>query len=131
MYAYTLELPLPMETALEKLREILSSEKMGVVAEIDAQAVLKAKIDHDIPPYRVLGICAPMIAKRVLAADANGGALLPCGCAVRYIDARRTGIALQNPDMIAAATDNAEIRAAMQEVKGTIERVVEKLKALA
>ncbi len=131
MYAYSLELALPMDQAIEKLREILMSEKMGVVAEIDAQAVLKAKIDHDIPPYRVLGICAPMIAKRVLAADGNGGALLPCGCAVRYIDANRTGIALQNPDMIAAAVDNAEIRAAMSEVKATIERVVDKLKALA
>lgn len=129
MYAYTLELPLPMHQAIDKLREVLMSEKMGIVSEIDAQAVLKAKINHDIPPYKVLGICAPGIAKRVLEADGNGGALLPCGCAVRYISEDRTGVAIQDPAMIAAAVDNADIQAAMTEVRATIERVVAKLSA--
>jgi uncharacterized protein (DUF302 family) len=75
---------------------------------------MKAKINHDIPPYRLLGICAPGIAKAVIEADRDAGALLPCGCCVYETSPGNTRIALQDPSTIAKLADNAAITAAME-----------------
>lgn len=48
MYAHTVDLPLPMDQAIEKLKAALAENKMGVVSEVDVQAIMKAKINHDI-----------------------------------------------------------------------------------
>ena len=80
MYAHTVELKLPIDQALDKLKTALAEARMGVISEVDVQAMMQAKLDHEILPYRLLGICAPGIARRVLDADRDAGALMPCGC---------------------------------------------------
>lgn len=128
MYAFTLDTALPLEQAIEKLKEILADEKMAVVAEINAQAIMKAKLDHDIPPYRVLGICGASYARRVLEADWDMGAMLPCSCAVYELPDGRTRIAIQDPNVVAGVTDNDAIKATMSEARAALERVVAAMK---
>jgi len=129
MYAHTVELALPIEQAIEKLKATLAEAKMGVVSEVDVQAIMKAKIDHDMPPYRLLGVCAPGIAKRVIEADRDAGALLPCGCCVYESAPGTTRIALQDPAVIAASAGNAEITAAMNDAQSHLAGVLAKLRA--
>lgn len=117
MYAHTVELALPIEQAIEKLKAALADAKMGVVSEVDVQAIMKAKIGHEIAPYRLLGVCAPGIAKRVLEADRDAGALLPCGCCVYESAPGTTRIALQDPAGIASLSGNADIAAIMAEAQ--------------
>jgi len=127
MYAHTIELALPIDQAIEKLKAALTDAKMGVVSEVDVQAIMKAKINHDIPPYRLLGICAPGIAKAVIEADRDAGALLPCGCCVYETAPGNTRIALQDPGSIAQLADNAAISAAMTIAQGHLAGVIAKL----
>ncbi len=129
MYAHTVELQLPIDQAIDKLKATLAEAKMGVVSEVDIQATLKAKLDHDMPPYRLLGICAPGIAKRVLEADRDAGALLPCGCCVYETTPGVTRIALQDPGVVAATAGHPDISAAMAEVQTHISGVLAKLRA--
>ena len=129
MYAHTVDLPLPIDQAIEKLKATLAENKMGVVSEVDVQAIMKAKINHDIAPYRLLGVCSPGIARRVLEADQNAGALLPCGCCVYETAPGQTRIALQDPGVIAAAAGNAEITNVMNEAQGHLANVLAKLRA--
>jgi uncharacterized protein (DUF302 family) len=129
MYAHTIELAMPIDQAIEKLKAALAEAKMGVVSEVDVQAIMKTKIDHDIPPYRLLGVCAPGIAKAVIEADRDAGALLPCGCCVYETSPGNTRIALQDPGSIAKLADNAAIGAAMQTTQGHLAGVIAKLKA--
>lgn len=129
MYAHTVELALPIEQAIETLKAALAEAKMGVVSEVDVQAIMKAKINHDIPPYRLLGVCAPGIAKRVLEADRDAGALLPCGCCVYEAAPGVTRIALQDPAGIATLSGNADIAAIMGEAQGHLATVLAKLRA--
>lgn len=127
MYAFTVDLALPMDQAIARLKELLMAEKLGVVSEVDVQAIMKAKLDHDMPAYKMLGICGAGFAKRVLAADANLGALLPCGCAVFDLGGGKTRVALQNPDTVAAATDNTDAKAVMAEARVALEKVAKQL----
>jgi uncharacterized protein (DUF302 family) len=127
MYAFTAEFDLPMEQAIEKLKAALASQKMGVVSEVDVQATLKAKMNHDIAPYKILGICGPGYARRVIESDPDMGALLPCGCAVYQTSSGKTRIALQNPNTVAAVTDKHQALEAMAEARLALEQVINSL----
>lgn len=127
MYALTVEVALPVEQAIEKLKDVLADEKMGVVSEVNVQAIMKAKLDHDIPPYRMIGICGAGYARRVLEADADMGAMLPCSCAVYEVAAGKSRIAIQDPNVVAGVTDKVAIKAAMAEARAALERIIARL----
>lgn len=129
MYAHTIELALPIEQAIEKLKAALAEAKMGVVSEVDVQAIMKAKIGHEIPPYLLLGVCSPGIAKAVIEADRDAGALLPCGCCVYETAPGHTRIALQDPGVIAGIAGNPAITAAMNVAQGHLAGVITALNA--
>ena len=127
MFALTAELAMPIDQAIDALKAALSTQKMGVVSEVDVQAIMKAKMDHTIPPYRMLGICGPGYARRVIESDPDLGALLPCGCAVYELPGGKTRIALQNPDTVAASTDKAAVLNAMSEARVALESIIHRL----
>ncbi|MCG7987989.1 MAG: DUF302 domain-containing protein [Candidatus Thiodiazotropha lotti] len=52
-------------------------EHLGVVSDVDVQAILKNKLDKDIPPYHIFGACNPALADRVIQQEPNAGTLLP------------------------------------------------------
>lgn len=129
MYAFTTEVALPFEQAVEKFKQALAAEKMGVVSEIDVQAVMKAKLGHEMPAYRILGACAPGLAKRVIESDRDAGSLLPCGVAAMAVDAHTTRFAFQDPEIMSGVTDNATMKAVALEAKAMLLRVRDSLNA--
>jgi uncharacterized protein (DUF302 family) len=128
MYAFTCEVALPFDQAVEKFKQALAAEKMGVVSEIDVQTLMKAKLDHDMPPYRILGACAPGLAKRVIESEPDAGTLLPCGVAVMAVDANTTRFSFQDPEIMSNVTNNATMKAVALEAKAMLMRVRDNLK---
>lgn len=128
MYAHIVELNLPIDQAIETLKAALAENKMGIVSEVNVQAIMRDKLDHHIQPYRLLGICSPGIAKRVLDADHDAGALLPCGCCAYEVRPGVTRIAMQTPSSIAQLAGNTEISAAMEIGEQHLAHVIAKLK---
>jgi uncharacterized protein (DUF302 family) len=126
-YALTIDLPLPLSTAVDDLRAALAAEQMGIVSEVDVQATLKTKLGLDSHPQKLLGICSPQVAHAILSAEPDMGAMLPCGCSVAEARPGATRIALQDPAVIAAATDNAAVRAACASATAALQRVVARL----
>ena len=126
-YAFTLELSQPLAPAIDALRAALAAEQMGIVSEVDVQATLKAKLGLDSHPQRLLGICSPKVAHAILSAEPDMGAMLPCGCGVSEATPGVTRIALQDPAVIAAATDNPVVHAACEQAAATLQRVVARL----
>jgi|GEM_PF-396536 len=126
-YALTIELPLPQAAAIDALRAALATEQMGIVSEVDVQATLKAKLGLDSHPQKLLGICSPTVAHAILNAESDMGALLPCGCGVSEASPGITRIALQDPAVIAANTDNTVVKTACQAATAALQRVLGRL----
>lgn len=127
MYEFNLTLPLPFDAAMQKVRDTLMSEHLGIVSEVDVQAIFKAKMDKDIPPYRMLGACNPKLADQVLSAEPNAGALLPCNLILRAADDDHTVVSFMDPETVLGLSDNAQVQAVAAEAKQKLQRVVEKL----
>ena len=118
-YAMTRTTDLGMDDAEAQIRAALVDEGFGVLTEIDIAATLKAKLDIDRSPYKILGACNPVLANQALDHDAAIGLLLPCnvtvtetedGTVVSIVDPRMMlGIAGSSAPMEELATE-ARIR---------------------
>lgn len=112
-YGVTRSVTLPFAQAVAHVRHALQREGFGVVSEIDLQQKLKEKLDVEIPPYLILGACAPGLAYRGLQVDRLLGLLLPCNVVVvegedgvvtvGAVDAGRMMMLAKNPALVSVA----------------------------
>jgi len=129
MYEFNLTLPLPFDAALDKVREALMSEHLGIVSDVDVQAVFKTKMDKDISPYRILGACNPKLADRVISSEPNAGTLLPCNFVLREDADGHTVVSFMDPVAVLGLTASDEPKAVAAEAKAMLERVAQKLQS--
>lgn len=127
MYEFHVELALPFDQAQAKVRETLLAEQFGIVSEVDVQAIFKAKMAKDIPAYRILGACNPGLADRVLTAEPNAGALLPCNVVVRDAGGGRTVVSIMDPVAVLGLSSSPEAHAVAAEARTRLERVAARL----
>lgn len=127
MYEFNITLDKPFAESVETVKAALMEEHLGIVSEVDVQAVFKNKMDKDIPSYLILGACNPMLADRVLAAEPNAGTLLPCNFIVRDAGESKTVISFMDPEAVLGLSDSSELRAVGLEAKQKLERVIDRL----
>jgi uncharacterized protein (DUF302 family) len=114
-------LPIPLPEAEAAVRAALADQGFGVLTEIDVAATLKAKLDVDRAPLKILGACNPSFADQALRIDPTTALVLPCnvalveepggGTTVRVVDPR----ALMPGDELGQLADDAaeRLRAAL------------------
>lgn len=125
-YANRVQLNLPYQQAIERLTQALKDEGFGVLTEIDMQATLKTKLNTDLRPYIILGICHPPFAQRTLDTDLDAGLLLPCN-AVVYEDDGGSVVAILDPLTMIGVTKNPELESIAEEAKQKLDRVLASL----
>jgi uncharacterized protein (DUF302 family) len=103
------------------------SEHLGIVSDVDVQAVFKAKMDKDIPAYHIYGACNPKLADRVLSCEPNAGTLLPCNFVLREIENGNTVVSFMDPEAVLGLGESDELKSVAIEAKEKLLRVVEKL----
>lgn len=96
-YTLTVHLDVDPADAERQVRNALEEQGFGVLTEIDVAATVKAKLDVDVPAYRVLGACNPSLAHQALQADPDIGALLPCNVVVRAAEDGGTDVIAADP----------------------------------
>lgn len=126
-YTYNRQLAGEVADVSERTKEALKMESFGVLTEIDIAATLKAKLNADFPPYRILGACNPPLAKRALEAEPRVGVMLPCNVIVREAGVGMVEVAAINPSAPMAAIGNPALNEIAQEVGERLRRVVESL----
>ncbi len=114
------QLEISYEEALVKVVEALKSEGFGVLTEIDVKATLKAKIDADIRPYKILGACNPPFAHSALQEDLDAGLMMPCNVVVYTDDAGKTVVHAIDPTLTLAAANNGKLQELAASVKSKL-----------
>ena len=127
MYGFHVTVDGPLDAALTRVTDALKNEGFGVLTEINVQATLKAKLDVDVPGYRILGACNPSLAHRALQADSDIGLLLPCNVVVRDLG-DRVDVAFMDPAAVMQMVDNDEVSAVAGEAREKLLRVRDALK---
>ncbi len=129
MYYFSSEIEGTPAQVEEKVVEALKTEGFGVLTEIDVAATLKAKLDLDKPPYKILGACNPQLASGALERDPEIGALLPCNVVVRENEKGTITVTFMDPQAVIGMTGNEELAGLAGEVRSRLLRVQDALTA--
>jgi uncharacterized protein (DUF302 family) len=125
-YGSTIELELPYEQAVPRVKEAFAAQGFGTLTEIDVRATLKEKLGQEMEPYLILGACNPELAHRALEIDPAIGLLLPCNVVVRS-DGGRMLVQALDPQLMATVPERTELQPIADEAARRIQAALTSL----
>ncbi len=127
MYTFDVEVNKGFEDTIAAVTTALQTEGFGVLTDIDYAKTMKAKLDLDVKPYRILGACNPALANQAVTADPNVGALLPCNVVVRENESGSCTVAFMDPMAVLKMSDSTELSAIATQANDRLQRVKQAL----
>lgn len=125
-YAMLKRTALSFQEADQQVRAELQKEGFGVLTEIDVAATLKKKIDLDMPPYVILGACAPQLAGSALQQEPDVGLLLPCNVVLRE-DPDGVVVEALDPVKQLSLSGNAALQPLANEARERLQRALSRI----
>jgi len=126
-YEFSVTLDLPFDEALEKVKKVLMDHHLGVVSDVDVQAIFRNKMGKEIPAYHIYGACNPKLADRVISTEPNAGTLLPCNF-VMYEKDGKTVVSFMDPVPVLGLSSAEEVNAVAKEAREILQKVAAELK---
>ncbi|MGB3262303.1 DUF302 domain-containing protein [Paenisporosarcina sp.] len=123
-FHYTVETDKSIDETVKAMETTLKEEQFGVLWDFDLTAKLQEKgMDFD-SPYRVLEVCNPKEADRVLKEDKVIGYFLPCKIVV-YEDAGKTKIGLPKPTTLIDLANSEKLTEIATDVENRLMRCID------
>ena len=126
-YSFGKTVALPFDAAVQRVTAELAQVGFGVLTEIDVQATMKKKLGLEMPPYRILGACNPLLASRAIAAEPQIGALLPCNVVVRQEQSGSVRVEVMDPNAVLTLVDRSDVAEIANEVRGLLMQALDRV----
>jgi uncharacterized protein (DUF302 family) len=126
-YSFGKTVALPFDAAVQRITAELAQVGFGVLTEIDVAATMKKKLGLEMPPYRILGACNPVLASRAIAAEPQIGALLPCNVVVRQQPNGEVRVEVMDPNAVLTLVDRPDVAEMANEVRGLLVQALDRV----
>jgi uncharacterized protein (DUF302 family) len=126
-YHFSKTLDLPFDQAVPRVMDALKREGFGVLTDIDVKATMKAKLDQEFRPYRILGACNPQLAYRALTLEDKIGTMLPCNVIVQQHMGGGVEVSAIDPVASMEAINNPRLAEVAKEVQAKLRRMIDGL----
>ena len=123
-FGFGTQVELSFDDAIEKVTTELEKEGFGVLSDIDVAAKMKAKLDKDMPRYRILGACNPALAYQAISAVEDIGLLLPCNVLVREDASGSVHVDFMDPQSVMSLVGDPGVEPLAADVKARLQQVM-------
>lgn len=122
-FVYEMKTGKDFETAVEDIRKSLGARGFGVLWEMNFKDKLREKgLEFDVN-FKVMEVCNPPKAKKVLDQDIEAGYMLPCKMAV-YEKAGEVWIGMLKPISLVGILGKEGLETIAEEVEGILKSAI-------
>lgn len=127
-FHYTVTTNKTIDEAISSIEQNLKENKFGILWQLDLTATLQKKgVNSYTTPYRILEVCNPVEAARVLDYTPLVGYFLPCKITI-YESEGKTKIGLPKPTAMIGLLNDTELKSIAENIEEILINVLEKSK---
>ena len=121
---YVRETNKSIDEVCTKIQEAAAQNKFGVLAVIDLKEKMAAKGVQFGPQCRIIELCNPVQAKKVLESDMTISSALPCRISV-YEEAGKVKVITLKPTVLLNLFGNPELELVARDVENAILLIID------
>ncbi|MBT2756794.1 DUF302 domain-containing protein [Mesobacillus foraminis] len=116
MFDYTVKTEKSIKEAIKSLEESLKQAKFGVLWMFDIKEKLQEKGLEFSKEFKVLEVCNPVEAERVLSENEMAGYFLPCKIVV-YENNGKTNIGMPRPSALISLLEDEKMKSLAEDIE--------------
>lgn len=124
MFHYTVESSKTVQEAVASLEQHLQAAGFGILWDFDLQAKLVEKGLEFEEPYRILEVCNPKEAEKVLSRHKAAGNFLPCKITV-YKENDVTYIGMPRPTVLIGFIEDEHLKQIAEDVEERMQQSID------
>jgi len=121
---YKIESSKDLDIVVKDFEDAAKAHKFGVLASHNVKVTLNSKGVEFAPECRIVEICNPLQAKKVLEANIDISTALPCRVAI-YKDKGKVTLSTIKPSALVSMFPNPELKSTAEEVEKEIVKMMQ------